>query len=96
VVVEVETEQQLEIALAAGATHLLVDNQSPEQLARWARRAGPGVIIQASGGITEANARAYAEAGAHLLAIGASHIRRRPLRSVATWLSNRWVLPLQE
>lgn len=70
VVVEVENEVQLEVALAAGATHLLVDNQSPEQMARWARRAGPGVIIQASGGITEANARAYAEAGAHLLAIG--------------------------
>ena len=70
VVVEVENEIQLEVALAAGATHLLIDNQTPEQMARWARRAGPGVIIQASGGITEANARAYAEAGAHLLAIG--------------------------
>jgi nicotinate-nucleotide pyrophosphorylase (carboxylating) len=70
IVIEVETEDQLEIALAAGATHLLVDNQSPAVLARWARRAGPGVIIQASGGITEANARAYAEAGATLLAIG--------------------------
>jgi nicotinate-nucleotide pyrophosphorylase len=37
IVIEVETEDQLEIALAAGATHLLVDNQSPAVLARWAR-----------------------------------------------------------
>jgi nicotinate-nucleotide pyrophosphorylase (carboxylating) len=69
-VVEVESELQLEVALAAGATHLLVDNQPPAEVARWVRRAGAGVIIQASGGITEANARAYAEAGAALLAIG--------------------------
>ena len=39
--------------------------------AAWARRAGPDVTIQASGGITSDNARAYAEAGAHLIAIGA-------------------------
>lgn len=71
VIVEVETAAQLEAALAAGVRHLLIDNQSPERLAAWARRAGPDVTIQASGGITSDNARAYAEAGAHLIAIGA-------------------------
>lgn len=71
VVVEVESAAQLETALAAGVTHLLVDNQSPDQVAAWVRRAGPGVTIQASGGITADNARAYAAAGAHLIAIGA-------------------------
>jgi len=71
IIVEVETEQQLETALAAGVTHLLVDNQSPEQLRAWIRRAGPGVTIQASGGIRPDTARAYAEAGASLIAIGA-------------------------
>ena len=71
VIVEVETEQQLEAALAAGVRHLLVDNQSPEQLRAWAQRAGPAVTIQASGGILPENARAYAEAGASLIAIGA-------------------------
>ncbi|HYX83038.1 MAG TPA: carboxylating nicotinate-nucleotide diphosphorylase [Gemmatimonadales bacterium] len=71
VIVEVENDAQLEEALAAGVTHLLVDNQSPEQVAAWVRRAGPGIIIQASGGITLENARAYAEAGANLIAIGA-------------------------
>jgi nicotinate-nucleotide pyrophosphorylase (carboxylating) len=70
-VVEVETEAQLAEALAAGVAHLLVDNQTPERLAEWTARAGRGVTIQASGGITIENARPYAEAGAHLLAIGA-------------------------
>jgi nicotinate-nucleotide pyrophosphorylase (carboxylating) len=71
VIVEVESEAQLEEALAAGVTHLLVDNQSPARVAEWVKRAGPRVTIQASGGITLENARAYAEAGAALLAIGA-------------------------
>jgi len=71
VIVEVESEAQLDEALAAGVTHLLVDNQSPARVAEWVKRAGPAVTIQASGGITLENARAYAEAGAALLAIGA-------------------------
>ena len=71
VIVEVESEAQLELALAAGATHLLVDNQPPARVGAWARRAGPAVTIQASGGITADGARAYAEAGASLIAIGA-------------------------
>lgn len=71
VIVEVESDEQVEAALAAGVTHLLVDNQPPDQLAAWARRAGPAVTIQASGGITAGTARAYAEAGASLIALGA-------------------------
>ena len=71
VVVEVEDDAQLARALAAGVRHILVDNQPPERVAAWVRRAGPDVTIQASGGITPESARAYAEAGAHLIAIGA-------------------------
>jgi nicotinate-nucleotide pyrophosphorylase (carboxylating) len=71
IIVEVESDAQLDTALAAGVKHVLVDNQSPEQVAEWARRAGPKVTIQASGGITPDTARAYAEAGAALIAIGA-------------------------
>jgi nicotinate-nucleotide pyrophosphorylase (carboxylating) len=70
VLVEVETERQLEEALAAGVTRILVDNQPPERVAAWARRAGSGVAIEASGGITAETARAYAEAGARYLSIG--------------------------
>ncbi len=71
IVVEVESDEQLDAALAAGVTHILADNQTPERIRRWAGQAGPGVTIQASGGITPESARAYAEAGATLISIGA-------------------------
>ncbi len=69
-IVEVENERQLEEALAAGVRHVLADNQPPKRVAAWVRRAGPGVTIQASGGITPETARAYAEAGATLISMG--------------------------
>lgn len=72
--VEVETEAQLEEACAAGATRLLVDNQSPATVGAWARRARelvPGIEIEATGGITLANVREYAEAGVDFVSIGA-------------------------
>jgi nicotinate-nucleotide pyrophosphorylase (carboxylating) len=69
-VVEVENDEQLAEALGAGVTHVLADNQSPERVTQWVRRAGPNVIVQASGGITPATVRAYAEAGARLISLG--------------------------
>jgi nicotinate-nucleotide pyrophosphorylase (carboxylating) len=72
--VEVETEAQLEEACAAGATRLLVDNQSPATVRAWTERARvlvPGIEIEATGGITLANAREYAEAGVDFISIGA-------------------------
>ena len=71
VIVEVETDAQLEQALTAGVRHILADNQPPARIAAWVRRAGPAVTIQASGGITVETARAYGEAGAALISIGA-------------------------
>lgn len=71
VIVEVETEWQLDEALRAGVKHLLIDNQPPARLAEWATRAGKDVTIQASGGITLENVGAYAAAGAHLISMGA-------------------------
>jgi nicotinate-nucleotide pyrophosphorylase (carboxylating) len=72
--VEVESPEQLEEACAAGATRLLVDNQTPETLRAWvasARRLSPGIEIEATGGITLDNVRAYADAGADFVSIGA-------------------------
>ena len=72
--VEVESLEQLDQACAAGATRLLVDNQTPEIVCAWAVRARglkPGVEIEATGGITLENVRAYAEAGADFVSIGA-------------------------
>ena len=72
--VEVESVEQLETACRAGATRLLVDNQSPDTLQTWARLArerSPGIEIEATGGITLENARAYADAGADFISVGA-------------------------
>jgi nicotinate-nucleotide pyrophosphorylase (carboxylating) len=72
--VEVESLSQLREACTAGATRLLVDNQSSESVGRWAeeaKRLSPGIQIEATGGITLGNVRAYAEAGADFISIGA-------------------------
>jgi nicotinate-nucleotide pyrophosphorylase (carboxylating) len=72
--VEVESLTQLEQACAAGATRLLIDNQSPTTLRSWAEKArqlSRGIEIEATGGITLENVRAYADAGADFISIGA-------------------------
>lgn len=72
--VEVESLAQVEEACAAGADRLLVDNQDPDTVARWARRARelfPPVLIEATGGITLETVRAYAAAGADFISVGA-------------------------
>jgi nicotinate-nucleotide pyrophosphorylase (carboxylating) len=72
--VEVESVEQLREACAAGATRLLVDNQTAERVREWgtlARSLRPGVEIEATGGITLENVRTYAEAGADFISIGA-------------------------
>jgi nicotinate-nucleotide pyrophosphorylase (carboxylating) len=72
--VEVESLPQLEQACAAGATRLLVDNQTPATVQAWGARARalrPGIEVEASGGITLDNVRGYAEAGADFVSIGA-------------------------
>ncbi len=70
--VEVDTLEELDEALAAGAGLVLVDNMSLEDTAEAVRRAGElGAEIEASGGLTLANIRAVAECGVHYLAVGA-------------------------
>jgi nicotinate-nucleotide pyrophosphorylase (carboxylating) len=72
--VEVESADQLELACSAGATRLLVDNQSPATLREWGKRArslAAGIEIEATGGITLENVRDYAEAGADYISVGA-------------------------
>ena len=72
--VEVETEEQVIEASRAGADRLMVDNQTPGMVARWselARGLHPTIAIEATGGINLGNARAYAEAGADFISVGA-------------------------
>jgi len=72
--VEVETETALREALAAGADALLLDNRPPRELASLvavARAMRPEVPLEASGGITLENVRAYAETGVDFVSVGA-------------------------
>lgn len=72
--VEVESEAQLREACAAGATRVLIDNQRVETVAAWAalaRTLAPGTEVEATGGITLATLRAYADAGADFISTGA-------------------------
>jgi nicotinate-nucleotide pyrophosphorylase (carboxylating) len=72
--VEVESEEQVRAAAGAGATRLLVDNQTPATVAAWkklARTLAPRIELEATGGITLANVRAYAKSGVDFVSIGA-------------------------
>lgn len=72
--VEVETEVQVREACEAGADRILVDNQRPATVKEWgalARALRPGITVEATGGVTLANAVDYAKAGADFLSVGA-------------------------
>ncbi|MDT5156204.1 MAG: hypothetical protein QOC61_837 [Acidobacteriota bacterium] len=72
--VEVSKERELRDAVEAGADILLLDNQTPDETRRLveiARGLKADILLEASGGITLENVRAYAEAGVDLISIGA-------------------------
>jgi nicotinate-nucleotide pyrophosphorylase (carboxylating) len=72
--VEVSRERDLRDAVEAGADILLLDNQTPEETRRLvevARSLKADVLLESSGGITLENVREYAEAGVHLISVGA-------------------------
>jgi nicotinate-nucleotide pyrophosphorylase (carboxylating) len=69
--IEVENLQQLEQALAAGATMILLDNMSLEQMRSAVKLARGRAKLEASGGITLENVRAVAETGVDRISIGA-------------------------
>ena len=72
--IEVRDESELREALAAGADSVMLDNVSPAEAARLAGivRAGrPACLVEVSGGVTLATARAYAEAGVDFISVGA-------------------------
>ncbi len=69
--IEVRTRAELEEAIAAGATHLLLDNLTPQQAAEQIRWIAGRAKVELSGGITLENVRAYAETGADYISSGA-------------------------
>ena len=71
--VEVDTLEQLDEALVAGAELVLLDNFTPQQCAvavQRVRTSGSAARLEASGGLTLALARTYAETGVDYLAVG--------------------------
>jgi nicotinate-nucleotide pyrophosphorylase (carboxylating) len=69
--IEVRTTEELNEALASGATHLLLDNLSPQQAAEWVRIVDGRATVELSGGIDLDSVRSYAEAGADFVSAGA-------------------------
>ncbi|MEM6333415.1 MAG: carboxylating nicotinate-nucleotide diphosphorylase [Planctomycetota bacterium] len=72
--VEVDTLDQLEVALQAGPDIVLLDNFDPAGVAEAVAmrdKAAPGVQLEASGGVNLDTARPLAEAGVDRLSIGA-------------------------
>jgi nicotinate-nucleotide pyrophosphorylase (carboxylating) len=68
--VEVETKEQLEEAVKAGADIIMFDNCQPEQIREWISYVPDHICTEASGGITLSNLRAYAETGVQWISLG--------------------------
>jgi nicotinate-nucleotide pyrophosphorylase (carboxylating) len=69
--VEAETIAQVRDALAAGAPRILLDNMSPEEVREAVEVAGGRAELEASGGVSLATVRAYAETGVDFVSVGA-------------------------
>ncbi len=69
--IEVENFLQLDEALAAGATLILLDNMSTAQMKQAVLRTAGRARLEASGGITLQNVREIAETGVDRISIGA-------------------------
>lgn len=77
--VEVDTLDQLEIALAAGVDAILLDNRSIQQLTRAVAMVDGRATTEASGRITPATAPAIAATGVDLISVGwLTHSARNP------------------
>jgi nicotinate-nucleotide pyrophosphorylase (carboxylating) len=75
--IEVDTIEQLRVALAAGADVVLLDNMAPSVMrdavaiaAAHHESTGHAVLLEASGGLTLDTARAVAETGVHFISVG--------------------------
>jgi nicotinate-nucleotide pyrophosphorylase (carboxylating) len=70
IIVEVDSIAQIEPALAAGATHLLLDNMDPPMLRAAVTLVAGRVPTEASGGVRLDTIRAIAESGVTYVSVG--------------------------
>jgi nicotinate-nucleotide pyrophosphorylase (carboxylating) len=69
--VEAETLDQVAEALEAGVERILLDNMTPDQVARAVELTAGGAKLEASGGISLGTIRSYAETGVDFISVGA-------------------------
>ena len=69
--IEVETIEQLEEVLDAGADLVLLDNMEPEQMEAAVRIADGRALLEASGGINLETVRSVARTGVDIISVGA-------------------------
>jgi nicotinate-nucleotide pyrophosphorylase (carboxylating) len=72
--IEVDNLGQLDVVLAARPDIVLLDNMPPDELREAVarrNRSAPGVLLEASGGVTLATLRAIAETGVDRISVGA-------------------------
>jgi nicotinate-nucleotide pyrophosphorylase (carboxylating) len=70
IILEVDRIDQIEPGLAAGATHLLLDNMEPDMLREAVALVAGRVPTEASGGVTLETIRAKAETGVNFISVG--------------------------
>jgi nicotinate-nucleotide pyrophosphorylase (carboxylating) len=77
--IEVDTLDQLETALGLGIDAILLDNMSPETMARAVAMTNGRAKLEASGGVTLDRVRAIAESGVDYISSGAITLSARNL-----------------
>ncbi len=70
IILEVDRIDQIEPGLAAGATHLLLDNMGPDMLREAVALVAGRVPTESSGGVTLETIRARAETGVTYISVG--------------------------
>lgn len=68
--VEVESEQQVREALAAGADIIMLDNMSPSMMAEMVRLIDGRALVEASGNVSAETIQAIAASGVDLISVG--------------------------
>ena len=71
IIVEADTLEQVEEALAAGANQILLDNMTPDELREAVALVAGRARTEASGGVTLRTVRAIAHTGVDYLSVGA-------------------------
>ena len=71
IIIEADTLEQVEEAVAAGANHILLDNMTPDELREAVALVAGRARTEASGGVTLDTVRAIAQTGVDYISVGA-------------------------